>query len=177
MRYDPKIRHRHSIRLQGYDYSQAGAYYITIVTWQRERLFGEVVDGGIQLNPLGEIVRREWFKTAELRQNVELFEDEFVVMPNHVHGIIVITDTGRGDRLVAPTPQPGPAPRSIGAMIAGFKSAVTKRINERRNSPGVPVWQRNYYEHIIRTEQEHQRIYAYILANPLNWENDGENTK
>ncbi len=163
---------------------------MTLVTWRREDLFGAVVDGEMVLNPLGEIVRREWFKSAEIRANVELREDEFVVMPNHVHGIIVLTDSrGRGDRPVAPTtiapttiaptvdealrPR-GPVPQSIGAIMAGFKSAVTKCINEVRQTPGVPVWQRNYYEHIIRGQPERQRIGNYILNNPHNWENDDE---
>ena len=88
MKFDPQKHHRHSIRLKGYDYTQSGAYYVTIVVYQRQHLFGEVVNGEMQLNELGQIARDEWFKTAILRPYVELHEDEFVVMPNHVHGII-----------------------------------------------------------------------------------------
>ena len=89
-KFDPKIHHRHSIRLKGYDYTQAGAYFITIVTYQHQPLFGEVVNGEMVLNELGQIAQKEWFRTAELRSYVELFEDEFVVVPNHAHGIIRI---------------------------------------------------------------------------------------
>ena len=96
MTYDPRKHHRRSIRLKGYDYTQAGAYFVTIVTHDRECLFGEVVDGQMRLNPFGEIVREEWFHTAVVRPHVMLAPDEFVVMPNHVHGIIWIV--GAGDR-------------------------------------------------------------------------------
>src|SRR5688572_7993039 len=90
MKFDPKTHHRRSIRLKGYDYTQKGAYYITIVTYQRRHLFGVVVNGEMQLNELGEIACAEWFKTQELRADVELHGDEFVAMPNHIHGIIWI---------------------------------------------------------------------------------------
>ncbi len=88
MRYDPKIHHRRSVRLKGYDYTQPGAYFVTICTFHREEIFGEVVDGVMRVNPSGEIVREEWLKTAQIHQEVELYEDEFVIMPNHIHGII-----------------------------------------------------------------------------------------
>ncbi|MBW2091174.1 MAG: transposase, partial [Deltaproteobacteria bacterium] len=113
MKHDPRKHHRRSIRLEGYDYSRPGAYYVTIVTRNRECLFGEVVDGKMVLNDAGEIVRDEWMKTAEIRPEIHL--DEFIVMPNHVHGIIFIVDGGcGGDRRVAPT-KSGPKPESIGA--------------------------------------------------------------
>ncbi|MHB8086671.1 MAG: transposase [Anaerolineaceae bacterium] len=94
---DPILHHRRSIRLADYDYSAEGGYYITIVTQGRVCLFGEVIDGEMHLNDFGKIVWEEWFRTAKLRQNVELMEDEFVVMPNHIHGIIwIIESLGRG---------------------------------------------------------------------------------
>ena len=118
------------------------------------------------------IARDEWIKSTAIRFEIEL--DEFVVMPNHFHGIVVIQ--GRGDRPVAPMEhRPGPQPRSIGALVAGFKSAVTKNINEIRTTPGLPVWQRNYYEHIIRDEKSYLRIAEYIVNNPLNWQQDQYN--
>jgi len=180
MIYDPDIHHRHSIRLQGYDYSQPGVYFVTICVHDRECLFGEIVDGVMVRNDFGRMVMEEWTRSAELRSEIEL--GEFVVMPNHFHGIVVIsgnTDNGiqreggqcRGDRPVAPT-MPGPQPKSLGAMMAGFKSAVTKRINEIRNTPGVPVWQRNYYEHVIRDEADYSRIAEYISTNPQRWIED-----
>ncbi len=93
MQYDPQIHHRRSIRLKGYDYTQPGAYFVTICTYQHAEIFGEVVEGKMRLNPLGEIVREEWSKTAQIRQEVELHEDEFAILPNHFHGIIWIVET------------------------------------------------------------------------------------
>jgi hypothetical protein len=97
MTYDPHKHHRRSIRLPGYDYTQAGAYFVTFVAHDRECLFGDVVDGVMRLNAFGEIVREEWFRTAVVRPYVMLDPDEFVVMPNHVHGIIWIVRSGDGD--------------------------------------------------------------------------------
>ncbi|HOK46119.1 MAG TPA: hypothetical protein PLK67_09320 [Bryobacteraceae bacterium] len=194
-RYDPTHHHRRSIRLKTYDYTQPGAYFITICTRERVSLFGTVVDGEMRLNARGEIVCEEWFKTAQIRPYVQLQEDEFVVMPNHVHGIVWIVDDDlapvgatdrRGDRPVAPTTVPprGPAPQSLGAIIAGFKSAVTHRINALRGAPGAPVWQRNYFEHVIRDERALARangrsplhaIRQYIIENPLRWHLDRYN--
>ncbi len=176
-RYNPQIHHRRSIRLKGYDYSQAGAYFITICTHNRECLFGQIVNSEMHLNEYGETVRDEWEKSTHIRAEIEL--GEFVVMPNHFHGIVLITGS-RGDRPVAPTAAPtltapppnGPKPKSIGALMSGFKSAVTKRINIQRGTPGVPVWQRNYWEHIIRNEQSYLDIATYIINNPAQWELD-----
>ena len=182
MRYDPNKHHRRSIRLKGYDYTHAGAYFVTICTHDRQCLFGEVVDGIVQLNAFGEIVRDEWLRTADVRPNVEL--DTFVVMPNHIHGIIVLRDNdgrgtlhGRGTLQRAPTIEQfgKPTSNSIPTIVRLFKSATTKRINERRGTPGSPVWQRNYYEHIIRHEESLNRIRQYILDNPLSWAMDREN--
>ena len=128
------------------------------------------------LNNAGRVVADEWQNTPHLRPNVEL--DEFVVMPNHCHGIVVITETRRGVLQYAPTPET-PRLRSpsqtIGAIIRGFKSAVTKRINQMRGTPGVSVWQRGFYEHIIRNENEFNRTREYTANNPLQWELDREN--
>ena len=171
--------HRHSIRLKGYDYSEEGAYFVTVVTQHREMLFGKVVEGAMVLNELGEIVKEEWLKTTSIRMEIEIDIEEFVVMPNHIHGIIHITknndDPGRGDRPVAPTKAHGPIPKSLGALISGYKSAVTVRINQIRGTPGYPVWQRSYYDHIIRDEKDYNTIANYIAMNPSNWEEDGEN--
>jgi len=181
-RYNPAFHHRCSIRLKGYDYSQTGAYFITICAHNRECLFGEIVGSNgirleMRLNEYGEIVWDEWEKSAHIRAEIEL--GEFVVMPNHFHAIVLIT--GRGDRPVAPTkttpptvaPTPnGPKSKSIGALMSGFKSAVTKRINETRATPGMPVWQRNYWEHIIRDEKSCHDIATYILNNSTQWEMD-----
>ena len=175
------IHHRRSIRLPGYDYSRAGAYFITICTQGRKCLFGDVAGGKMVLNEYGTIVANEWENTARIRDEIEL--DEWVVMPNHFHGIVLITGNDRmgdrccrGDRPVAPTIDPvvptGPRPRSLGALMAGFKSAVTKRVNETRNTSGVKLWQRNYWEHIVRNDHELNRIRTYIRNNPAQWETD-----
>ena len=127
------------------------------------------MNGAMVLNDVGKIVADEWMKSGEIRNEIEL--DEWVVMPNHFHGIVMVR---RGDRPVAPTPAvlPGPHPKSIGALMSGFKSAVTKRINQMRGTPGAKLWQRNYWERIIRDENELNRIREYIINNPLNWHDD-----
>jgi len=191
MPYDPACHHRRSIRLKGYDYTQPGAYFITLCAQNREHLFGAVVEGEMRLNAWGKIAREEWFTTARLRPYVRLDEREFVVMPNHVHGIIWIVDddgdnvggntTVGAQRRCAPTVATttiqsiNVAPGSLGAIVRAFKSAVTQRINAARGTPGAPVWQRNYYERIVRDETALANIRAYILANPLRWTGDREN--
>ncbi|WP_036199620.1 transposase [Meiothermus ruber] len=181
MKYNPDKHHRRSVRLKGYDYTQAGAYFITICAQNRECLFGDVVDGEMRLNEIGLIVRDEWLKTAILRPSVVL--DEYVVMPNHIHGVIIITDDcrgtlhGRGTLQRAPTIEQfgKPTSNSIPTIVRLFKSATTKRINEHRGTPGMPVWQRNYYEHIIRNDASLNRIRQYIVNNPIKWGLDREN--
>lgn len=172
MRCDPTKHDRRSIRLPGYDYRQAGAYFVTVVTHQRECLFGGIADGEMRVDGYGEVVRDEWLRSAQIRREIEL--DAFVVMPNHLHGIVVIRDVGAHGR--APLPlAPHRPPRSLGSFVAGFKSAVTKRINTMRRTPGLPVWQRNYWERVIRDERELDRVRQYIAENPLRWESDPEN--
>jgi REP element-mobilizing transposase RayT len=171
MPYNPDVHHRRSIRLKEYDYTQEGAYFVTIVTYQREPLFGEILDGAMNLNPLGEIAQREWFKTAELRPYVELYEDEFVVMPNHAHGII--WNVGALRRNARTTDEnPHVDAGSLGAIMRAYKSAVTYAINAARQTRGLVVWQRNYYEHIIRNDADLNRIRNYIINNPLKWADD-----
>ena len=132
----------------------------------------------MRLNPFGEIVHREWFRTTGLRANIELREDEMVVMPDHVHGVMRIVgdhDPVGATRRVAPTGASGPAAGSVGAIIGQFKSVVAKQINTLRNTPGVPVWQRNYYEHVIRDDESLTRIRQYIVENPARWAVDRDN--
>ena len=171
---------RRSIRLKGYDYSRAGAYFVTISARNRQCLFGKIQDGEIVLNAFGEVVREEWLKTAILRSAVTL--DTFVVMPNHFHGIIAITTSGeaavgRGTARRAPTTERygRPVSGSIPTIIRSFKSAVTRRINEMRKTPGARVWQRSYYEHVLRNDDELDRVRRYVADNPLKWEMDQEN--
>lgn len=186
MKYNPDKHHRRSIRLKGYDYSQPGAYYVTIVVQNRECIFGDISNGKMALNENGKIVKTEWLKTAEIRKNVKL--DEFIVMPNHVHGIIIITDkiknipnigknvetTGNVGATgpVAPT---GPRlhPNSLGSIMGQFQSIVTKQI--RKFGIEYFSWQRNYWERIIRNKNELNKIRKYIRDNPINWETDDNN--
>ena len=172
MSYDSDKHQRRSIRLKDYDYSQAGAYFITICTHNKECIFGKVVNGEMVLNKCGKVVQEELDRSAKIRREIEL--DTFVVMPNHIHGIVVIVESNVGATGRSPLPKE-PTPKSVGAMMAGFKSAVTRQINELRDTPYAPVWQRNYYEHVIRNEKDLNEIREYIVNNPLKWDLDNEN--
>ncbi len=186
MTYDPEHHHRRSIRLPGYDYASPGAYFVTLCTADRSCLFGDVVDGVMRLNEYGEIAQREWLATARIRREVEL--DAFMFMPNHAHVVLwFVANVGADGRPPLPADRdpsvgaqsPAPlhaaplrAPRSLGALVAGYKSTVTKQINILRNMPGADVWQRNYYEHVIRNDRALDAIRAYIVDNPARWEWD-----
>lgn len=188
MKFDPDKHHRRSIRLKEYDYSQSGAYAITICVYNRECILGEVVDGNVILSPMGAKAREFWLAIPGRFENVRL--DECIVMPNHVHGIIVVTgkdtkaaEAGCVEAVHAP---PRPAPREpsmrtqrrqmlIPMIVGYFKMNSAKAANLLRDTPGVPVWQRNYYEHIIRTEAEWNAVRQYIVGNPLRWHEDEEN--
>ena len=172
---------RKVIRLSDYDYSQAGGYFVTICTYNRECILGQVINGETISLPLGEKAKEFWQEIPKHFENVQL--DEFMVMPNHIHGIIIIkdeTETRRGevsspeyDKNGGVTP---PLQRpTLGQIVAYYKYQTTKLINQIRNIPGSSVWQRNYYEHIIRNENELYRIREYIQNNPLKWELDREN--
>ena len=167
MTYNPEIHHRRSIRLKGYDYTQPGAYFVTLVTHHREEIFGEIINGEMKLSPLGEIVRQEWFRSGEIRREIQLFEDEFAIMPNHGHGVVWIVDGVRPEE-DGVRPSLHRAPRSLGSFIAGFKASVTSRAKHELNM--TRIWQRNYFEHIIRNEAEFHNIWNYIDANPLHWQ-------
>ncbi|MBL0311066.1 MAG: hypothetical protein IPP77_15785 [Bacteroidetes bacterium] len=242
MPFNPNIHHRRSIRLKGYDYSQAGLYFITICCADRACLFGKIENGEMVLNEFGNIASNEWMKTPQLRPQIEM--DVFIIMPNHMHAIIAINDTGRDalhtpnenandvGRNVLHTPNDDNTPddnandvgrgvlhtpndenkpddnanekqgvcnmsndntneiqgvcntplrspsNTVGAIIRGYKSSVTKQINAlgghgngALDSP-MPLWQRNYHEHIIRNEKSYQTIAQYIINNPAKWADD-----
>ncbi|MEJ5348028.1 MAG: transposase [Desulfosoma sp.] len=194
MKYDPQKHHRRSIRLKGYDYTQPGAYFVTICTQDRTCLFGEVVNGQMQLNEAGRRVVTEWETLPERFPCIQL--DAFVVMPNHVHGIVWIQPVGAqfiaphgGVMNHAPTASPhggvmNHAPTAphggvmnhaptLGQIIRVFK-AVTTRAIRQMIFPQF-AWQRNYYEHIIRNEDSLNRIRRYIANNPAQWTFDREN--
>lgn len=176
MTFNPDIHRRRSIRLRGYDYSRAGMYFVTLCTHDRTPLFGEVINGEMNLSEAGVIAADEILATAKMRHNV-LF-DEYIVMPNHMHGIIVVGARCTRPRCTRPDcdagHEPGRVQRAptIGDVVRGYKSAVTKRINQLRNSPSSPVWQRNYYEHIIRDDSTYLKIAEYIQSNPRRWRED-----
>lgn len=189
---------RRSIRLKEYDYKQAGYYFVTVCVNDRKLLLGEIkndcrgtaccaLDKYCAHNKYGQIVYNEWINTGKFRKNVEL--DEFIVMPNHFHGIVIINEQGTtsgvtcqqlgtarqqlGTARRAPTEGFGkPVAGSLSTIMRSFKSAVTKRINETRNMPGAQFWQRNYYEHVIRDDNDLIRIREYIVNNFAQWEND-----
>ena len=173
MKYDPQIHHRRSIRLKNYDYASSGVYFVTIVTHQRQCLFGAIVDGAMRLNEWGTIAERCWMEIPQHYPYVIL--DAFVIMPNHVHGIIILNDNGSivGAKNFSPLQQNGQpcgTSQTIGSIVRGFKIGATKWF--RQHTDIYNVWQRNYYEHIIRNEIELNEIREYILYNPLNWETD-----
>ncbi|MBT0663311.1 transposase [Geobacter pelophilus] len=169
MIFNRDIHHRRSIRLKNYDYSQSGAYFVTICAWQRECLFGEIVDGKMLLNDFGRVVVDSWNWLASQYDYVAL--EGSVVMPNHLHGIIVINNVGAVREPLLHAEKT----KSLGRLIGAFKTVSTKQINIIRNNPGCTVWQRNYYERVIRNEDELTRAQEYIINNPLKWEFDKEN--
>jgi REP element-mobilizing transposase RayT/retron-type reverse transcriptase len=158
MTYNPDIHHRRSVRLCCYDYAQAGAYFVTVCTHNRECLFGTVVDEDMVLSAEGKIIQTIWGRLPEYYPGITL--DAFVAMPNHIHGIIMLNDYGKA---------------GIGEIVRGFKARCSYAINKARDSQGIPFWQRNYYEHIVRDEYDLARIRKYIETNPANWINDTEN--
>ncbi len=165
-------KRRRPLRLEDYDYSQEGAYFVTICTNNRKCLLGQISEGKMLLNNLGKIARDKWNETPQIRSNVML--DEYVIMPNHLHGIVVISQK-QGVSQYAPTGKFRSPSQSIGAIIRGYKSAVTKQINQIRKASGLPVWQRNYWERVIRNEKNLSKAREYIQNNPLKWELDKEN--
>lgn len=182
MNYDPARHHRRSIRLRGYDYSQSGVYSLTICTHERQRLFGEVRQGQMILNQIGKIAAQEWLSSASIRREIEL--DAWVIMPDHLHGIVIIDDGGGNsqtlseDRKMTDESSGGVAhrkPRSLSSFVAGFKAAVTKRIKLLCESPHPAVWQRNYYESIVRDERHLNNIRRYIVNNPQKWHDNPKN--
>jgi REP element-mobilizing transposase RayT len=194
MKYNPGIHHRRSIRLKDYDYSQAGLYFVTICTQGRHCLFGDIEDDTVKLTAAGEMARTVWEEIPFHYPGVEL--DEFVIMPNHFHGIVIIVGAGPRacpdgmgqPRGVAPTqpqigqseighPQGGAPTMSLPDVLHRFKTMTTKKYVDGVKQHGwTPfsgkLWQRNYWEHIIRNEQELSNIRLYIQNNPLQWESD-----
>jgi len=189
--FNPYIHHRRSIRLKGYDYSQSGIYFVTICLKDAECLLGEVKNNQMTLNPAGKMIESEWRKIPEKYPFVDI--DEFIVMPNHMHGLISIKNKRRGevisplkinnnDKISLKGTENVPLHKqskhpSLGQIIAYFKYKTTKSINIMCDTPCVKLWQRNYYEHIIRNENGYNRIRNYIIQNPSKWNEDKYNPK
>ena len=194
MDHDPAPRGRRSVRLKGYDYATAGAYFVTVVTQERLCLFGDVTDGKVRLSVAGRLVRRVWESLPDRFAGLAL--DAFVVMPNHVHGVVVM-DRPAGAPLVGdrsgrgaadPGDRPGATTRvaptpdgyALSDVVHAYKSSTTAHYARRVTADGWPpfpgrLWQRNYYEHVVRGDDDLDRIRTYIQENPLKWELDTEN--
>ena len=194
--YDPERHHRRSIRLKGYDYTQPGAYFITICTEGRVCILADIVNGEAVLSPFGKLVCKTWNDLASHYPHLRL--DAFVVMPNHIHAIMVLVDdlfVGAGlsgcDQQFGEEIQPQSHPRpaliernsplqkrhAIPEIVRALKSFSARAINYARETPGASVWQRDYYEHIIRNEEELFTIRTYIVTNPLGWDSDRDNPR
>lgn len=172
-----------SARATWWDYRQAGAYFITICTQNRVHYFGEIENGYMQLSEIGKIAETEWLKTFELRPDMNLYQGEFVVMPNHFHAIIGIgenefnTPSRRDAMHCVSTPrephepqnQFGPQSKNLASVVRGFKSSVT--IAARKINPDF-AWQTRFHDHIIRNDESFENISNYIINNPANWQED-----
>ena len=192
MTYDPNKHHRRSIRLKGYDYSQAGLYFITLCVQNRAHLFGEIKNGVMCLNALGSIAYQEWERSLVVRKNISL--GAFIVMPNHFHSIVQIEYSMLEDKSgIGKFQSPS---QTVGAIVRGYKGAATKKIKEQLFSSSSSsssrgelqfaptaaaaaeidltksIWQRNYYEHIIRDQRAYDNISNYIDNNPQKWGKD-----
>ncbi len=171
MEHPSSHRHGRPPRLPGYDYASRGVYFLTLCCWNRQQVFGQWVDDKVQLNDWGLAVEDEWLKTPLIRPYVRL--DEYVIMPDHLHGLVFWDNDSVetvGPQCVAGS-QPAlrrPA-ASLGSFIARFKAACTKRINALRSASVPPIWQNNYFEHIVRNQRSLDRIRRYIQENPRRW--------
>ena len=185
IQFDPQKHHRRSIRLKGYDYSKEGFYFITICCEDKAKIFGEIIDGKMILNEFGQIANEEWLNTANIRKNCKLHAH--IIMPDHIHGIIEILFSENPNNQIGAFKSPS---HTIGAFIRGFKIATIKRIKEfillgsvtgeLQFAPtefartdiiknlNYKIWQRNYYEIIIRDELAYLNIARYIRNNPAN---------
>ena len=158
MRYNPNKYHRKTVRLKEYDYTKEGMYFVTICIKNREYLLGEIIDADIILSEYGEIIKEELLKLSERFKDIEIYS--YVIMPNHIHSIIENLGNNKN---------------RLGNVLKTFKSVTSIRCNNINKTRGISIWQRNYYEHIVRNEKELYKILEYIKYNPLNWNNDKYN--
>lgn len=153
----PDLPRRHALRLPAYDYRRAGAYFVTICSWQRLPLFGHIEEGVMHRSPAGQLAADIWTHLAEQYSHLTL--DAWVIMPNHMHGILFLDEDN---------------PRPLGQLVGSFKASSTRAIRTCLQ-PTDPIWQRNFYEHVIRDERDLDRVRSYIANNPAQWELDEEN--
>jgi REP element-mobilizing transposase RayT len=185
MKYSPAIHHRKSICLQEYDYSEPGGYFVTLCTREKVRIFGEVVEDEVQLSPIGVIAKQCWDEIPKHFPNTQL--DEYVIIPNHLYGIIILNDHGRdvqlnemnnlvGVEYIQPLPKTFQyvISKSLGSIIRTYKAAVSRECRKRKYYDSS--WQRNYYDHIIRDDKDLDRIREYIIENPIKWYLDENNS-
>ncbi len=209
MKFDPQIHRRRSFRLKDFDYSRAGAYFVTLVTRNRITMFGEIVEGVMRMNQLGQITQNVW---EQIQDFFPIQHDEWVIMPNHLQAILWIHESHIGEASeIIKTYIPkilaedaslqrkafGTKKGSLGAIIQNFKSISTRKIHQWThdqcmgeafttiefqtpsrfpvNASPQHIWQRNYYEHVVRNQVELDRIRLYIIDNPRKWAEDREN--
>ena len=173
MAVSPEIEFRRHVRMRAFDYRSCYVYFVTVCTLNRECVFGTIANDAMSLSRRGMMVRDCWNDIPNHHAHVEL--DAFVVMPNHVHGILMfVADPVGATPASRPSPA-GPSSGSLGAVVGSYKSAVTRTINRLRPGAGTKLWQPNYYEHIIRNDRAHDRIRDYIESNPARWARDAEN--
>jgi putative transposase len=184
--YDPRVHHRRSIRLNGYDYSGAGMYFFTACTHDRAPLFGWIRDDQMERNDFGAVIQRHWLALPQRFPTVRL--DAFVIMPNHVHGIILLTESAGTDptrsfpnatEVISYPKEGGGTPPlqkpRLGSVLGYFKHEAAKEINVLRRTPCLPVWQRGYFERVIRDEDGLRLAREYVYNNPLRWSIDRDN--
>jgi REP-associated tyrosine transposase len=171
-------QHRRSTRMKGYDYSLAGAYFITVATYQRSIIFGEVVNGEVKLNQYGNVAFQQWIRLGKRFKDSNF--PTFIIMPNHIHAVVcIVRGAGvefnhefSGNLPLRPYKIPITTPGSLGVIVRAYKASVTYRINALRGKTEPPIWQRNYYDHIVRNEKEYEHIWKHIETNPINCSGD-----
>ncbi len=162
---------RKSPRRKTYDYTAEGIYFVTICTFQRDLIFGEIAQKQIYLSEIGQFVALVWQEIPSHFANVAL--DSFVVMPNHLHGLVAIVNTAAVGTTHASSADKKPLkPGSLGAIIGSFKAAASKRVNDKYGYFAPKIWQPRYHDHIVRNNAELDRIRMYISLNPIRWEAD-----
>ncbi len=170
--------HRKTIRLRDYDYSDPGGYFLTICTHSREELLGKIVNQEMRLSGPGEVVRQWWLRLEERFPDVEL--DSCIIMPNHIHGIVIILEKERKDvgalhELPLQDTKRTRRRMVLPRVVGYFKMNSAKQVNRLSVSSANPLWQRNHYEHVIRNQYELSKIREYIENNPAKWDLDREN--